>query len=197
MFNRNVNGKQFDLDALDSPALSTRPAAAGGPPTHRRNDDAIRVPLAGGEFIADGEDGRTPFGGTSEPRTQREGYSMGHWISQSAETVLPGGAAWHTDDAGDYAVSFKTDEEDSVASWRRMDQGEAEGVMIEGGYHGVTTYKNGRQSIGVGGPRDVSVYDNNDVGFTTTDWEGTGTKVREILAKQKAAREERERKDLV
>lgn len=189
MFNRNPNiGRQFD--ALDL-SLDTGGghAPAGPAPTHRRSKDAIRVPLAGGEFIADGEDKRSPSGGQSWASTAAEGQSMGHWISQSAETVLPGGASWHTTDAGTHAASFTSEGEPEIRGYRRTPEDQ---VQIESGYHGTTTYRNGNQSVWEGEPGRSTVRLGDEAGTTIGGYrnEDIGGIVRGHLAAVKAKRQE-------
>lgn len=73
MFNRNINPRQFSFD--DEPAPS-------GPPTFPRRASGEEHPLAGGSMRF-----AEPVEGDHAAMTK---FTPATWISQSAQTVLPG-----------------------------------------------------------------------------------------------------------
>lgn len=90
MFNRgNISKRQFHLtDDLD-------PAPPTGRGVPKRSGDGFRFPMAGGEFIADESIQPNPSD-VNGRADERSGMARGRFITQSAQTVLPGQAQWNT-----------------------------------------------------------------------------------------------------
>jgi hypothetical protein len=104
MFNRNINPRQFSLD--DEPAA---PLGSGSAAPSFRNRKGTPIPLAGGTFTPD-EDPPMERNETHKVTHTEHLAGPGHpgtFITQSAQTVMPGRGSWgYYDDRDEPYVTF-------------------------------------------------------------------------------------------